>query len=498
MIKSKTFITFFLLLSLTLLSNSLETQQTSKPKEDIAQPDQIIEIFRHGARGPLYGYDPTWNASDYGALTPVGMRQHYILGKFLAQKYSHLLGDPYDPNQIYMLSDVTPRCIQSALSHFYGMYAGSGPELREGFPSNHAIPPFRDPQIHEIAKEIKGSEALPFHNTATIVNIVEEKQTYLFKNNGPECPNGAIWEKQNLNQFGGDEGYALFNYTVKNLNQRLKGSGYNITGLKELKSFTESIMVDLADNRTLPYGIGDDKALVNNITYAYGFAAYQIWGAQEVQRQVYSFGLIDSILKQLEAFKTGKNYSKAALYSGHDGNLFSVLAAFGVLNTKCLMKNWDASLKAQPLPYPNCTYPTFASNIIVEFYNETGNPHVKILYNNQVLRLCYGQETCSYEYFKILAKSATGFITLESYPKKCGVVNPPTLVSQNVNNIPEVIIIQQSGTWYHNIALFVLTVLCLALVGDKVNVKRKLWRNVKENHGEHSQVSQMNLSYHQF
>lgn len=40
----------------------------------------VIEIFRHGAREPLSKYFKPNFIPSLGELTPVGMRQHFILG----------------------------------------------------------------------------------------------------------------------------------------------------------------------------------------------------------------------------------------------------------------------------------------------------------------------------------------------------------------------------------------------------------------------------------
>jgi len=47
----------------------------------------VLEVFRHGARTAVanyWDYNKYW---DHGELTPVGMRQHYLLGKILRKKY---------------------------------------------------------------------------------------------------------------------------------------------------------------------------------------------------------------------------------------------------------------------------------------------------------------------------------------------------------------------------------------------------------------------------
>ncbi len=424
-------------------------------------PDQIIEIFRHGARTPLHDYDPSWKSSEFGNLTAVGIRQQYILGKYLASKYPTIFGTPYDPEQVYMLSDITPRCIQSAYSQLHGIYEGNGPELKQGFPSSLSVPPNKDARVGDIANRITGAEALPNRNIAPIVNIIEKEKTYIFKNNGPECPNGQKWEKENALDKTAQEGMKIFNSTIKNI---LKAnSSLSIKTFKEFKAFCATMVVDLADNRTLPYGIGDNKDLVRNITHAYEFTAYQIWGGQRQQVELYSFGMIDDILKQMEAFKTGKSQRKAVLYSAHDGNLFSMLSAFGVLNTSCILANFNASLKGEDLPFKDCFYPYFAANLIIEFYKATANESaaVRVLYNSQVLRFCNGQEKCSYDDFVKFARNATGNITLEAYPEKCGV----SVISASQ---PEA-----SGSWGKNMTILVLMVLCLVLMADRINTRRK-------------------------
>ena len=55
-------------------------------------PDLVIELYRHGARTPTSNtYDPYFSNSDLGQLTPIGMRQHYVLGKAIRETYGDFL-----------------------------------------------------------------------------------------------------------------------------------------------------------------------------------------------------------------------------------------------------------------------------------------------------------------------------------------------------------------------------------------------------------------------
>lgn len=65
----------------------------------------MIEVFRHGAREPIYDF---WDAKSYknpGELTNVGMRQHFLLGAQLRREYItelNFLSPYYNPNEIYI------------------------------------------------------------------------------------------------------------------------------------------------------------------------------------------------------------------------------------------------------------------------------------------------------------------------------------------------------------------------------------------------------------
>jgi len=377
-------------------------------------------VFRHGARGPQHSYDPSWNLSEYSNLTPVGMRQHYILGKVLAEKYSHLFGENYDYNDIYMLSDSVPRCIQSAVAHFYGIYLNTGPALKKDYPKELAIPPYQDARVKAIAKTLSNDEALRYNYVPNIVNIIDNTQAYIYKPNGlPYCPNSLIWEEQNLKDKQAQIGMEIFADTLDNINKYLDGS-YEISNLRDIKGIGEVIMCDLADNRTLPYGLDDNPDLVTNLTYAYSWAGFHIWGGQEIQRQLYGFGLIDSMIKQLTAFREGKNFSKVALFSGHDSNLYAILAAFGVLTEDCLLENFRSYTANKTLTNPNCYFPFFASNLIIELYNTTVSPTVRFYYNNALISLCNGKPECTLDEFITFARKATGNINLIGFLLKCG------------------------------------------------------------------------------
>ena len=404
---------FSLLLSLSL------TVLTCYSKPQASQPDQIIELFRHGARGPTNSYDQTWELNEWGVLTPVGIRQQYILGKVLSEKYPQTFGSDYDYQYVSVLTDTTPRCIQSATTQLFGTYFGTGPGLRKDYPSLQAVPPFQDARVQQLANSLSNNEAVRHNFIPGIVKIADKSNIEIFQGDNPiYCPNVGKWSAQNANDSKTQEAWTIFKDTVNNVNKHLDDDN-KLEGPHDVMAFGDTVLVDLYDNRTEPGGIGNVE-LLNNVTYAASWFHYHFYHGQEIQRQLVAFNLINAVIEQLMVFREGVSYNKMVLLSGHDSNIYSWLAAFGVLNEDCIMANFQSSIRNETLPYPNCYVPYFASNIVLEFYSDTKSPYVKLYYNNAILPICQGKETCNYEDFLVFARNVTGNNTYKSYQQKCG------------------------------------------------------------------------------
>ena len=91
------------------------------------KPIMVVEYIRHGARSPIIKIDffknITW--ANPGELTPVGQRQHYLLGRLRRQKYiglDKLLPNKYDPNLMSLYSTNFNRTKMSLQSYMLGLY----------------------------------------------------------------------------------------------------------------------------------------------------------------------------------------------------------------------------------------------------------------------------------------------------------------------------------------------------------------------------------------
>ena len=81
--------------------------------------------MRHGARAPIEDRDIDEFTVGEGLLTPEGMRQRYLLGRYIKNRYTEtfkLLSEEYDPKEIYMQSTNVNRTIQSGYSELMGLY----------------------------------------------------------------------------------------------------------------------------------------------------------------------------------------------------------------------------------------------------------------------------------------------------------------------------------------------------------------------------------------
>jgi len=84
-----------------------------------------FELVRHGARAPLNEVYTTNFTVSTGMLTPQGMRQRYLLGRYARERYTEkyqLLDPDYVEGQIYIQSTNVNRTIQSGYSELLGLF----------------------------------------------------------------------------------------------------------------------------------------------------------------------------------------------------------------------------------------------------------------------------------------------------------------------------------------------------------------------------------------
>ena len=88
----------------------------------------IFEHSRHGHRtnsdldnNNLDIFKEKWDGDS--ELTNIGLKQHYLLGNYIRNKYNNLINyTSYNPNEIFILSTTTNRTILSARAQLNGIF----------------------------------------------------------------------------------------------------------------------------------------------------------------------------------------------------------------------------------------------------------------------------------------------------------------------------------------------------------------------------------------
>ena len=104
-----------------------------------------LEHFRHGARGAYKSFNyntwrdilnEEWKGS--GELTPIGMRQHYLLGTSIRNKYKNFISNEFNPNEIFVISSDVNRTLISAYSNLLGIFHNNNANINnKGFINNN-------------------------------------------------------------------------------------------------------------------------------------------------------------------------------------------------------------------------------------------------------------------------------------------------------------------------------------------------------------------------
>jgi len=382
-----------------------------------AQPDQVIELFRHGARGPITSYDPQWSQSELGQLTVAGMVEQYNLGKKIATNYPNLVASGYNPADVYVLADNSKRCIESAMVQASSIFRGLTSTVTQSLPKG-----IQDSLIDEYESSLLAGETSRGDYVAVNVDVVGAGSSNALMFTGVKsnfCQALITLDDANAASTEMKNAWTTFQTPIQEVNAYLSGSR-KISSLSELPTAYDPFICDIYDSKTLPGGITDTD-LIESLCYGQEYYQHLLKSSQNIQRELISWNTLKAIKDQLVNFRKGNNAKKLVLYGGHDTNIDAVLSVLDVINADCLLANYDDHLNGQALSYPNCLYAKFAYNLIFEFYNDTTNPYIQVKYNDVIVPLCSGQDSCSYDDFMTLIQDASGGIdSVEAWNEKCG------------------------------------------------------------------------------
>ncbi|CAD8150405.1 unnamed protein product [Paramecium octaurelia] len=372
----------------------------------------VQAIWRHGARDFYYcnwGCDKNNEPDgDSQILTPAGMRQQYVLGKWLRQRYiidNHLLSPQFNENEIYIESTDYNRTIMSAYSNLQGMYP-EGSEL-PNVTEDKLLPPNSGSKSPSI-----GNYALPNKIQLIPIHTKEEEQDYAL----------AIYCKTTGSTVKQNKQTELY-HTINSANQTQElfqkfNSELGLVGeqqvndIIELAKWRDTFTCNRYNGDQLPPKLAaktlffmDEIALLS-----FSLRQFQNWE----QSKLYSTPYLQQVIENFDNFINGKSKVKYRGSSSHDSTMLGIISGLNLTSAQCQA---DIYLKKEQSDIFCLTENIeFSSNLIIELYNNTINGlYVRILYNGEYVPVCSKQGTfCQYDKFKSILRQQ--FV---DYEKEC-------------------------------------------------------------------------------
>lgn len=382
----------------------------------------VIEVFRHGAREPVYDFWDAKTFREFGELTSVGMHQHYLLGQYIRKSYVEdqpFLSKSYDAGEIYVQSTDLNRTIQSALSHLYGLFPlNEGALLPMGIERKYLVPPIKGMSYgNESERIVEKTFGLNLGFQPVPVLTSQEKDDVLLRPfMWSACPVGAMLERiqKKSDKYAelNEEFRSTFKEIEKIVNATEKMTKSEINMETSLRAY-DVFYCDMFYNKKLPENF--TEALWRNLSFVADMHLfYGKTGTVQQQRfQCHTF--FEEIIEDFDGKLNDNLALKMKIFSAHDLTLAFLLTGLNLTSYSCLeekfRKNQTSAL--------NCfSYPSFAASLLIELYldEKNQNPFVMIKYNGEYVNLCEkAKKTCEYSEFKARLK---GFM-LDDFMQFC-------------------------------------------------------------------------------
>ena len=394
----------------------------------VQELQMVIQNSRHGARSAispdLFNYWPY-----PGELTGNGMREHFVLGKEIRNRYGNLLPAIYDPKLFNVRSTMYNRTVQSIHSQLYGAFTDgneqNAPQMPQPYDPVLAYPPL----MSHIQYSDFGNSALPNNYTPIPVHVSETKYDQLLKGyQGKACPiENLLWEGQKNaivteKQSFIEEAKPLIKEAIANKWIESKDPNTFDT-LSETAYMFDTIKADLNSGKPIPFY--PNSSTWKKYEYLYNVFHHYMYNGNPVQYQLGSSIYLNDVLNTLINKTKGLRSEKYIIHSSHDSNLVSILSAFNILNVTC----FESQYKNPKYNNSYCVFPSYASTLFFELWadpNNLTNASVKVKYDEQVLPLCSTKDdSCDLNSFaKVIQKATNNYSTFDYY-QICNYGLPP-------------------------------------------------------------------------
>ncbi|CAI2371333.1 unnamed protein product [Moneuplotes crassus] len=377
--------------------------------------DELILVFdlsRHGARAPLveqYSQDFDVNV---GMLSASGMRQHYLIGRYLRKKYieqMEFLSPQYKEDEIHVTSTHLGRTIQSARCHLIGLYPpeSSNNQIQGDFEKSMPLMNLSDDYVGNTRYSIPSKyEPIAVHNNEQKRDTVYSLGScpYLYSKMNARRENPSAWKKfdayfkpriyKKIAEYFGLPEQELNYQSTYVLGDALVSLEFE--GLFSRENFTEEEWLDVK-RLQIPWLIDSVSPLGNKLMVSKLFNPILEFMLMKMGR--------DHDNRQLTGFRGTEKY---IYFSTHDTMIANFLRFFNPENFEL-------------------EYVDYASGFIFELYKRpNGEYYVKIFYNNSQIKLheCKNID-CEFDQFYRMFREHGLFQDEVFYICNSGIITPP-------------------------------------------------------------------------
>lgn len=424
----------------------------------------VFEHYRHGARSPsdLFENDldllkEKWNGNQ--ELTNLGIRQEYLLGNFIRNKYPDLINyEKYNPKEIGVFSTMTNRTIMSARAHINGIFNIAKKQKLNEKQKNTSIPYYLLNEIDHY-NLINISLYPDYFAEEVPVHVIDFKEKLIQLEKNDYCPDIKKLRNKNkerkeikdfIQKFNDTFGKQLLDiYDIKdnkdfymdyeNVNDICIGIIINKFDDRKLNLFQNKIDLEALHQTSQEF-----FKLKTTLVYANdeeGNLGYI--GASIFMRKILSY--MERIINDIK--NNVNNSPKLVLFASHDTAISNME---GIL---------DSLFNIQPLA------PTYASSYIFELVEERDNEYfVNFIFNNKTLK--------KVEYIDFKKKIENDAWTYEQTGKYCGFIkedsDPIITPNDNINDDNN----GEKSTW--KIIIIVFSIINIVTIGVIIYLILKL------------------------
>jgi len=340
-------------------------------------PKLVINLFRHGARGPLKSDDLYWKGLE-GQLTSTGKAQHYILGASLIQRYPHLRDVLKQPERMFLRTTEFSRTKQSLHYHLLGMYEAHEHALDSLFIYNTDFAlKVKDHSVYQKFLNADMEMIKKFEDQIHTVPFAEDYEMLCTELKA--CPNSF--------KLLGKDNETILENNLKPVHERVMKELNMKMNTQEFRYYYDYILANQFEGRNLPDRVSNEFWAYLKLAGEY-YVAFKRFGS-DLQKKVFSIHLLEKILDLLHTSKRNESTHDLVLLSAHDVTIFNLLNALNILTPQKLLDKMNKIDLLHAYDFPN-----FASQVLIELWETENNKdhYVRVIYENQILNFTQTEE----------------------------------------------------------------------------------------------------------